>query len=245
MKKALEEKESGGLDIDSLIKWKLMDRMFSNNPEDSRVQAMQNQLQQLQQQLQQEKVSSQQQLQNERVIQRLEQMGSQKGLTAQDVLQFTSDKEAAIKLKDFEIQKERDARVEQRIKEIEKEIRQGGESLPIQRLTQFREELKAIKEMSHELGEREKSTGEYFSETIGNIAEKAIPPLTQLLEQKRQQQMQMQQPQIFPQPPQNPGLELKEIENPEEPEPLRADMTGTEKQISDQMSDMYIRKRKR
>lgn len=239
MKKALEEKEGGGLDIDSLIKWKLMDRMFSN-PENSGVQAMQNQLQQMRQELQQEKLLSQQQLQNERVIQKLEQMRGQQGLTAQDAITFMADKQTAIGQKDIELQRLRDERLKE-IREEMDEVKQSGGALGPKRLKELREEIAGIKEMSHELGEREKGAGEYISETIGNVANTLQPAITRLIEQKerqREMQMQMQQPQF--QLPRNPEPEPVEAQPPE-PQ-YQTDMTETEKQMADQMEQMYIKK---
>lgn len=240
MKKALDE---GEFSLGKMMEMRMMDRMFGDNTgKSSEVQALQNQLNSLQQQMQQERLVASQQLQNERVIQKIEQMGSQQpGMTAQDVLTFTSDKDRAVKEIGLQLQMQQEKATGEKLAQLQQQIiqaQQGG-GLTTQRIQAFNEELKAIKSMAAEFGDKPKGAGEYISETITNIATQLQPALTKMIDQKQQQQQFPPYPQEFPlQPPQEFPQEM-----PQE-YPHQSDLTSSEQQISDTMSDMYIKKRK-
>ena len=250
--KALKKASSDDdFDFDKLMKYKMMDKMFGSSGGSSEVQAMQNQLNQLQQQLQQERLVAAQQLQNERVIQKIEQMSqAQPGMTAQDVLTFTSDKATAVKEIDIRLQAEKEKLTTEKLNQLQQQIQQAqqGGGLTTQRLQGFREELKAIKEMQSEIGDREKSGSEVFGEQLTRVAEKALPSLIELGKQRMQQQQFIQpQPPQFSEPEQfhHPDdIENSEpIEIPESRQQF-SEMTPSEKQISNTMSDMYLKKRR-
>jgi len=236
MKKALDE---GEFSLGKMMEMRMMDRMFGDTGKSSEVQALQNQLNSLQQQMQQERLIASQQLQNERVIQKIEQMGKP-GMTAQDVLTFTSDKERAVKEIELQLQLQQEKATGEKLAQLQQQIiqaQQGG-GLTAQRIQAFNEELKAIKSMASELGESKKGAGEYISETITNIATQLQPALTKMIEQK-------QQPQQFPpyqEMPQYPPQKIPQ-EMPQQ-YPHQSDLTSSEQQISDTMSDMYIKERK-
>lgn len=134
--------------------------------------------------------------------------------------------------------------LESRLQAMEKEMKnKGSGQMATERIKQMKEEISAIKEMSHVLGDKEKGTGEYISETIGNVADKLGPTLIDMAKQKQEQRAMQQPMQLPPEPsqvieqPQNPGP-LTESGIPVDTQP--SDMTETERQMSEQMSDMYI-----
>jgi len=255
MKETLKDNKEDGMGVDQLFKWKMMDKMFGNSEKSSEsqaVQALQTQVNSLHQQLQQEKASAQQQMQNERMMQKIEQMGNQKGMTAQDVLTFSADKQSVIKAAESEIQKQRDfthkaeqeaLRTEQDLKlkelKIEMEKVKSGKKSD---LKDFVEKFEEVKRISAVIGEREKGTGEMVMESIGNIAEKAGPALTEFLKAKQQPPMPQQLPQEFPQefpqelPPEQPNFESI---NPS------SELTASEKQMSKTMGDIYLKNPKK
>ncbi len=117
-----------------------------------------------------------------------------------------ADRDVRIKQAEMEAQKYRDqslkATMDSKLQELERQIdvaKQTGGTLGAQRINEMKEEFKAIREMSAMLGDKEKGTGEAMMESIGTIAEKALPSLIELGKQKRQQPIAptYQQPQEF------------------------------------------------
>jgi len=172
---------------------------------------------------------------------------SQQFMQKMEAIRAERDKE--IKAAEIMAQQERDKNLslafdnrrielESKLNEMKKEMQQTGSGqLATQRIKQMKEEISAIKEMSRELGGKEKSAGEYIGETISNVAGQLQPAMTKYIEQREQQRvMQQQIPRLPP--------EAEIIEQPmQNHEPQPSDMTETEQQMADQMSDMYLRKR--
>lgn len=247
MKEALKSGNEDGMGVNELFKWKIMSSMFDNpgkSSDSQAFQALQTQFNSLQEQMRQERNLAQQKLQNETVIHKLEQFGNQKGMTAQDVLSFTADKQSAVKEAELEIQKQREythkaeqdaLRAEQnsKMKELEIEmekVKSGKQS----DLKDFVEKFKEVKQISAEIGEREKGTGEMVMEGLGKVAESVGPSLAELIKQKREQQP----PQQLPPPAEQLPPELPPEQPNPEPNPLG--LTETERQMSDQNAEMYI-----
>ena len=106
-------------------------------------------------------------------------------------------------------------------------------------LSSFKEQLNTVKELSTMVGEREKGAGEYISETIGNVATQLQPALQNYMEQKQQQAMQPPMMPQVPMPGQHPQMLQEEYQEPEFPMP-EAQISESEKQMSNTLSDMYI-----
>ena len=253
MRKALND-DSGGMNLDKMIQLKMMDRMFTN-PEKSgdsqAVQALQTQLNLIQQQMQQERNIAQQNLQNEKVLQKLEQFANSGKQPDQfkEYVQEINKVNAARDLKIREIEavrdKEKDATIkismDTKMKELETQIQMAQQygGMGKKRLKELQEEVTAVKEMGKLLGQdndKEKTAGDYISETVAGTAEKLAPALQAWAERGRQQPPQpqplaMQHPQA-PNPP-----------TPLEPQPLesdpKSDLTRSEKEISDRSSEIY------
>ena len=184
--------------------------------------------------------------------QQMQQTGQSSQNFMQEMEKIRSERDKSIKQAEVDAQKERDknlqlafenrrAELESRLQAMEKEKKQSGGTLPSSRIKEMKEEIAAIKEISSLIGDREKGAGEMIVEGLGNVAEKVGPAFTELLKQKREQST--IPPQLPPQAEQLPPQAL-ETPNPNLDEPLPpSDMTATEKQMSDQMSDMYIKKK--
>jgi len=151
-----------------------------------------------------------------------------------------ADRDEKIKAAEIQAQQERDktlkVMIDSKLKDMEKQLREaqeGGRGMGASQLNEFRETLKAVKEMQKEIGERERSAGEYLSETVTNVASQLQPTLTKLIESKQKQS-------------QIPA-QVEESPAPQEPEPAQplpqSDITETEREISDQMASMYIEKK--
>ena len=160
-----------------------------------------------------------------------------------------AERDQSIKAAEISAQQERDKNLqlaydnrrielESRVKSMEKEIKEKGSGqFASERIKNMKEEIAAVKEMSVILGDKEKGTGEMIMESLGTVAEKAGPAIAELLKAKREQPPRPQQPQEFPQ-------ELPPESNPESANPTPSEMTEEQQQMSDTMSDMYIKKRK-
>ena len=110
-------------------------------------------------------------------------------------------------------------------------------------ILQIKEQIAAVKEMSKTLGDKEKGAGEYIAETITDVAGKALPALQTLMEQKQQRAMMqppIQQIETDPQVMQ-PTSQMPMEQMPVEP---NEGLTPTEQQISNQMEDMYLKRRR-
>ena len=104
--------------------------------------------------------------------------------------------------------------------------------------------------MAAEIGQREKGAGEYISETIGQVADKIGPVISDYIKNKeaqKQQAMQeiIQQPPIETQQPETqPTPSTPEQTQPEPPKQENPfGLTGSEQELSNQMADMYLKKR--
>jgi len=162
-----------------------------------------------------------------------------------------AERDKGIKQAEIAAQQERDKNLElafdnrrieleSRLQGMEKELKEKGSGqMATQRIKQMKEEIAAIKDMSKVLGEKEKSAGEYIGDTISNVASQLQPSVTKYIESREnqramQQQVMQQQPQQLPPEPtqidQQPGMPLPP-----------SDMTESERQMSEQMADMYLR----
>ena len=170
----------------------------------------------------------------------------------QQMEKIRADRDQAIKKAEVDAQNERDknlqlafenrkSELENRLKSLEEEKQKSSGTLSTQRIKYMKEEINAIKDMSKVLGDKEKGAGEMVMESLGNVAEKALPSLIELGKQRQQQQMMHQQ---IPPPSEQLPQELPPQQpNPEQPNPLG--LTPTEKQMSDQYSDMYLNSTKK
>ncbi len=191
--------------------------------------------------------------------QQMQQTGQSSQQFMQEMEKIRSERDKSIKQAEVDAQKERDKNLqlafenrrielEGRLQAIEKEKKQGSGNLASNRIKEMKEEIAAIKELSAMIGDREKGAGEMIVEGLGNVVDKVGPAFTELLKQKRQQTpYPPAQENLPPQPsqvPQEVPPQAFETPNPNLDEPLPpSDMTPTEKEMSDQMSDMYIKKK--
>ena len=189
-------------------------------------------------------VALQKELADMKMMQQFQQM--QKAPTLQDQMmaleKIRADRDIRVREAELDAQSQRDLTLkiamDSKLKDLERSIdeaRQAGGALGVQRIRELKEEISAIKEMSHELGEREKGAGEYISETITNVATQLQPTFTSYMEQKRQQQA-MQPPQQVPQEFQKPQQPPQEFLNPE--------LTPSEQEMANTLNEMYIKERK-
>jgi len=155
-------------------------------------------------------VALQKELSDMKMIQQMQQM--QKAPTLQDQMvaleKIRADRDTRVKEAEMEAQKQRDQTLkiamDSKLKDLEKSIgeaKKDSGSLGAQRIKDLKEEVKAIKEMSHEFGDKEKGAGEYISETIGKLGEKVGPALMEMAKQK-QEKPAMQPQSIIPPAPQ-------------------------------------------
>lgn len=183
--------------------------------------------------------------------QQLLQQAQQKGApTLNDQLmvmeKIRADRDTKIKEAEIEAQKQRDvafrAVLDTKLKEMERAVEdaRAGGSFGSQRIRELKEEIGAIKEMSHELGEREKSTGEYFAETVGSLANTLQPTFTKLIEQKQQpiyQPMPAEAYGAVQEAPVPPEMDMPDMHLPS------SSLSPSEQQMAKQMSDMYIKEK--
>jgi len=233
--------QQGGLDpLSIMMVMKMMDpvkpqadvalqREVADLKQQMQMQQMLNQHQQQQQQQQQGQQSSQQFM--------------------QEIEKIRSERDRSIKQAEIATQKERDKNLqlafenrridlENKLKAIEKETKgKGSGQITTQRVKEMTEEIAAIKEFFALIGDREKGTGEMIVQGLGNIADKAGPAFIELLKQRKEQAT---IPQQLPPPAEQLPPQVLKPPTPNLDEPLPpSDMTATEKEMSDQMSDMY------
>ncbi len=221
--------------MDKMLEIQLMKSVMGG--QDSQTSAVQKELAELKSQMQLQQMMNQQT--------QMQQGSNSSQNFMQQMEKIRAERDKSIKAAEISAQQERDKNLqlafdnrkialESRLQAMEKEMKEkSGGQFATQRIVQMKDEIKAIKEMSKELGDKEKSTGEVFGETMGNIAEKAMPVLQTLLEQKKAQQTQIPQQAM---PEQFPPEVIEQAPPNLEPS---SDMTETEQQMSNQMSDMY------
>ena len=187
-------------------------------------------------------------LKHNMVMQQVLQQSQQKGVpTLNDQLmameKIRGDRDVKIKEAELDAQKSRDKTlgiaIGSKLKEMEKaidEARQSGGGFSGQRIKDLKEEISAVKEMSNILGDREKSAGEYISETIGNVAQQIQPALTNYMQQKEEQKVeqQMAQQQVAEQ-----AQQPQEESAPAQSEG-KSSMTLSEQEMSQRMQEMYL-----
>lgn len=252
MKKALDE---GDFSLSKMMEMRMMDKMFGGS-ENSGVQALQNQILQMQNQLQQERLVAAQQLQNERVLQKIEQMGNaQPGMTAQDVLAMTAREQTITKEADIKLQEARDKLVAERFNQLQLQMQQAaqqGGGLTPQKTKEFLESINAIKELSAVVNPegKEKGIGEFIGQNLTNLiplAKDAMDLGKRNMDLKQQEMM--MQAQNLPAPIQNPQMQNPEFQPPQETEqfpeqfPPQPEMS-LQQQMDDTMTNMYIKKKK-
>ncbi len=206
---------------------------------------LQREIADLKQQMQMQQMLSQQQQQQQG------QTSSQEFMQAMEKLR--AERDQSIKTAEIDAQQERDKNLqlaydnrrielESRLKAMEKEMKEKGGGMATERIKNMKEEIAAVKEMSVLLGDKEKGTGEMIMESLGTVAEKAGPAITEFLKAKREQ------PPMPHQLPQEPSQEFPQELPPEQPNPESAnpssELTPSEQQMSDLKSEMYIQKRK-
>jgi len=233
MDKGGEEKEKGSNFMDKIIEAQIVKSLTSNNPDSH---------------LMKELADLRFQLQQQQLINQLKEQGSKNPLQDQLMAleKIRAERDQKIREAELKAQAERDKTLklamDTKLKEMERQIQEAqasGGSLSAQRLREFKEELKAVKEMATEIGAREKGAGEYISETVDSIAKQVGPVVQDYIKAKEQQKQQetqelIAQGEIEPQTPPEPA-------EPAQTPP--SDLTETERQMSEQMSDMYIKKR--
>ncbi len=225
--------------MDKILEMQMMKMVMGGNNSDTN--NLQKELADLKHQMQMQVLMSQQQQQ---------QQGNQSSQEFMKQMEsIRSERDRAIKQAEIDAQKERDknlelafenrkSELENRLKVLENEKQKSSGGLSTQRIKDMKEEISAIKDMSKVLGDREKGTGEMLLETLGPVAEKVIPALVDLGKQKQQQQVHQSQP-LPPIPEQLPP-ELP----PEQPsQETSSELTPSEKEMSQTMSDIYIRKK--
>ena len=153
-----------------------------------------------------------------------------------------SERDRDLKKIEIEAQKQRDANMQlvfdTKLKEIQADMQRVTEVAKSKGekadLTSFKEQFKTVKELSAMVGDKEKGAGEYISETVGKLGEQVGPAIMEFAKQKREQQA-MQPAQMPPTPE-----ELQEVPQPQVQLPPNSELTESEKQMSDQMSEMYL-----
>jgi len=170
-----------------------------------------------------------------------------------------ADRETQINIARLEAQKERDASLkvvlDTKLNNMERQISEAqsqGQGLGAGQLNDFRETLKAVKDMQSEIGSREKSTAEAIGDTLGQVANTIGPPLVEVL--KAKQTAPMPQP-LPPEPTEMPtgqmaGGQMQQLAgqvpqpNPG-PSQEPSELSPSEQQMSSTMEDMYLRPKKR
>ena len=225
------EKQGTGKDngfMDKLLQIQLMKSMQGGNQDSS----VQREIADLKQQIAMSQLLQSANQKNAPTLQ--EQMASLEKIRA--------DRDVKIKEAEVNAQAYRDqalkATMDAKLQEMERQIeaaKQSGGTLGAQRISEMKEEFKAIREMSAMIGDKEKGTGEALMEGIGNVAEKALPALLELGKQRQQQNIA---------PPYQPPQEFYPSQQPipsQGTHVSRSDLTPTEQQMSNQMEDMYIK----
>jgi len=192
-------------------------------------------------------VALQRELADMKMMQQMQQM--QKAPTLQDQMvaleKIRADRDTRVKEAEMDAQKQRDQTLkitmDSKLKDLEKSIEEARKSsgvLGAQRLKELKEEVKAVKEMSHELGDKEKGAGEYIADTVGKLGEQIGPALMDMAKQKREQSAM--------QPQQMPPEVLQEVppQPLQEPPPQSPELTPSEQDMMGTMDDMYIKERK-
>ena len=240
MMRMMENTGTGKDSNDNNFMDKMMQIQMMNSMKPQADVGLQREIADLKQQMQMQQMLNQQQQQQQG------QTSSQEFMQSMEAVRSERDK--SIKAAEISAQQEKDKNLqlaydnrrielESRLKAMEKEMKEKGSgSMATQRIRDMKEEISAVKEMSVILGDKEKGTGEMVMEGIGTLAEKAGPALAEFLRTKREQPQQ-QLPQELPQelPPEQP--------NPESMNPS-SELSPSEQQMSDTMSDMYIQKKK-
>jgi len=239
MMRMMENQGSGKDSKDNNFMDKMMQLQMINAMKPQADVGLQRELADLKQQMQMQQMLNQQQQQQQG------QASSQEFMQAMEVLR--AERDQSIKKAEIAAQQERDKNLqlaydnrrielESRLKAMEKEMKEKGGGMATERIKNMKEEIAAVKEMSVLLGDKEKGTGEMIMESLGTIAEKVGPTFTEFMKSRRQpsQQLPQELPQEFP--PEQPNFES---ENPS------SELTASERQMSDTMSDMYINKPKK
>ncbi len=216
-------------------------------------------------QLQREIADLKHQMQLQQMMNQQQQM-QQGNTSSQEFMQrmeeIRSERDRSIKEAEIAAQQERDKNLqmafdnrrielENRLQNMEKEMKQkSGGQMATTRIKEMQEEIKAIKEMSKILGDKDKTTSENIMEGLTNVANTVGPPLVEVLKQKNQ-------PQIVRQLPPEPG-EYQMVDAQGQPVDLQTEqpvnvappaqenpegMTTTEREMSNTMSDIYLKKR--
>ena len=240
MMRMMENTGTGKDSNDNNFMDKMMQIQMMNSMKPQADVGLQREIADLKQQMQMQQMLNQQQQQQQG------QTSSQEFMQSMEAVRSERDK--SIKAAEISAQQEKDKNLqlaydnrrielESRLKAMEKEMKEKGSgSMATQRIRDMKEEISAVKEMSVILGDKEKGTGEMVMEGIGTLAEKAGPALAEFLRTKReqpQQQLSQELPQELP--PEQP--------NPESMNPS-SELSPSEQQMSDTMSDMYIQKKK-
>jgi len=240
MMRMMENTGTGKDSNDNNFMDKMMQIQMMNSMKPQADVGLQREIADLKQQMQMQQMLNQQQQQQQG------QTSSQEFMQSMEAVR--SERDQSIKAAEISAQQEKDKNLqlaydnrrielESRLKAMEKEMKEKGSgSMATQRIRDMKEEISAVKEMSVILGDKEKGTGEMVMEGIGTLAEKAGPALAEFLRTKReqpQQQLSQELPQELP--PEQP--------NPESMNPS-SELSPSEQQMSDTMSDMYIQKKK-
>ena len=159
-----------------------------------------------------------------------------------------SERDKDLKKMEVDAQRQRDKNMQlifdTKLKEIQENMRRVTEEAKSKGekadLSNFKNQLNTVKELSTMVGEREKGAGEYIAETVTNVASQLQPAITNYMQQ--QQQQQAMQPQTVPmsEQPQELPQEAPPYEEPSEFPVPNTDISSSESQMSDVMSSIYI-----
>ncbi len=170
---------------------------------------------------------------------------SQEYMVKMETLKTDRDKEIkkieiqAQQQRDENIQLMFDSKLQQIQTNMEKAVEGAKGTGKKANLEGFKEQFQAVKEMSQMIGDKEKTAGEVLGETLGAVAEKAMPVLQTLAEQRRQQQMYTPQQQFPPEPVEQvlQPMSPQQQENPEQ----QSEMSPSEQDMSNTMERMYLK----
>ena len=245
-----DDKKEGGFTMGDFMQYMLLKDLAGNKSNDGSSK----ELQMLQQQIQ----NMQNQSQQKQFLEIATNMKGREGLSAEDVLKFTTDKNVAVESERLKTQAEREDKIREQIDNKLMEIEARAAKNPSD-IIKLKEDLKAIKEVASELGEKKSGFADILGATIAqpgvqNLVAEGAEALKQRREEKlmRQQMPQpipMQQPQQpIPEEQQNPeNIQIRDpqqepvIRNPSNPNPFG--LTPAEQALSED-ADQYLYTRK-
>ena len=197
LQKALKDDSDLKDVLKDMMMFQAMGNVFGGRKDGEDVTALRQQIQQMQmqhqQQIQQMQMQQQMQLQNQQVLQKLAEFGNKKSMSAEDFMKIWADKEKIVKEKELEVQKERNKVAEMQMNDLKEKIEAVQAGGPLAEIERVRGTMKAVREISTELGDRSPGVMEH----IRSAAEALTPAIGKAMDvaaAKARQPVIIQQP---------------------------------------------------